>query len=386
MILPWEVYRQYGDKRILEEHYDAMADYLEFLESRIDPGTGRLEEGPLGDWLSPEGSKNDNSLLWAAYHAYDLKIMAEIARVLGKTQDAERYQERFAERKAYFNDTYVDPQSHRTVHSGFEGRMFGPQPPGYEPPQPGDPVDTQASYAIPLNFGIFNAEHREAAAGHLAETVRRENRDDTGATRPPYSLMTGFIGTASINHALSGSGNDAEAYRLLRQRDYPSWLYPVVNGATTIWERLNSYTVEDGFGGNNSMNSFNHYSFGAVASWMYNHSLGIQRHPERPGFRHFILEPNPDPDGELQFARGYYDSPNGRIASSWELEDGAVNYEFTIPANTAATLILNAGSPAQITEDGRRIKRSEGISDIEDTGGQVRMELASGTYRFRVED
>lgn len=386
MILPWEVYQQYGDTRILEDHYEAMAEYLEFLESRIDPETGRLEEGPLGDWLSPEGSKNDNTLLWAAYHAYDLKIMAEIAKILGREQDAARYRQRYEERKAYFNENYVDPETFQTVHSGYEGRMFGPPPAGYQAPKPGDPVDTQASYAIPLNFGIFNETYSQPAAERLAQTVRRENTDDTGAARPSYSLMTGFIGTASINHALSGSGYDAEAYRLLRQRDYPSWLYPVVNGATTIWERLNSYTVEDGFGGNNSMNSFNHYSFGAVASWMYNHSLGIRRDPGHPGFKEFILAPTPDPDNELQFARGYYDSPYGRIASSWTRQPGAVDYEFTVPANTTATLILQAESPKQVTESGRRIKRSEGIKDISDTGNQVRMRLASGTYRFRVED
>ncbi|MBC2839319.1 alpha-L-rhamnosidase [Robiginitalea sp. SC105] len=384
MILPWEVYLQYGDTRILEDHYDAMAQYLDFLDSRIDPETGRLEEGPLGDWLSPEGSKNDNSLLWAAYHAYDLKIMAEIASLLDKGEDASRYQQRYEERKAYFNKTYVDPETHRTIHSGFAGRMFGPPPPGYESPEPGDLVDTQASYAIPLNFGIFNREHEGPAAVHLSETVRRGNPDDTGVQRPAYSLMTGFIGTASINHALSRHGYDADAYRLLRQRDYPSWLYPVVNGATTIWERLNSYTVEDGFGGNNSMNSFNHYSFGAVASWMYNHSLGIQRDPAHPGFQHFILAPTPDPDGELRFARGHYDSPYGRIESSWQLTGDGVDYAFTVPPNSRATLILDAVSAKQITEGGRKLKRSKGISGIAETAGQVRMELASGNYRFRV--
>lgn len=106
--------------------------------------------------------------------------------------------------------------------------------------------------------------------------------DDEGIERPAYSLMTGFMGTASITEALSENGSSANACRLLQQQDYLSWLYSVVNGAMSIWERLNSYTVENGFGGNNSMNSFNHYSFGAVASWMYTHSLGIQRHPEKP--------------------------------------------------------------------------------------------------------
>jgi hypothetical protein len=116
--------------------------------------------------------------------------------------------------------------------------------------------------------------------------------------------MTGFIGTASISEALSGNGNHDLAYKLLTNKQYPSWLYSVVNGATSIWERLNSYTVENGFGGNNSMNSFNHYSFGAVAAWMYNYSLGIQRHPTKAGFKEFILMPTPDPNGQITEAKG----------------------------------------------------------------------------------
>jgi len=385
IIVPWEVYQQYGDTRVLEQHYDAMVRYLAFLESRIDPQTGRIDEGPLGDWLSPENAKNDNTLLWTAYHAYDLWIVSEAARILGKPADAEKYRKRYEDRKAYFNQTYVDPETGKTLHSGYQGRMFGPPPPGYVPPQAGDLVDTQASYAIPLNFGIFNPDYEAAATRHLALAVERENLDDSGAMRPAYSLMTGFIGTASINPALSKGGHSDDAYRLLRQRDYPSWLYPVVNGATTIWERLNSYTLEDGFGGNNSMNSFNHYSFGAVGAWMYNTSLGIRRDPASPGFRHFILEPVPDPDGVLTYARGHYDSPYGRIASSWEFDGAATVYRFTVPPNTGATLRLAAASASRITEGGRRLRQVAGISGLKEGEGRVQLELAPGTYEFRVE-
>ncbi len=385
IIVPWEVYQQYGDVRVLDEHYEAMARYLAFLDSRVDPASGRIDEGPLGDWLSPENAKNDNTLLWTAYHAYDLWILSETARLLGKDAEAARYLERFQERKAYFNRTYVDAKTGRTVHSGYAGRMFGPPPPGYTAPRAGDWVDTQASYAIPLNFGIFNPEHEAAAARHLAEAVQRQNRDDSGVLRPAYSLMTGFIGTASINPALSKTGNDTDAYRLLRQREYPSWLYPVINGATTIWERLNSYTNEDGFGGNNSMNSFNHYSFGAVGAWMYNYSLGIRRDSASPGFRHFRLEPVPDPEKGLTFARGYYDSPYGRIASGWEFEGEATLFRFTVPPNTTATLRLPAKRVKQVTEGGHRLRKVPGISQLSESGEKVQLELASGTYEFRVE-
>ena len=384
IIIPWEVYQQYGDTRILEEHYEAMVRYLNFLDSRVDPETGRIDEGPLGDWLSPENAKNDNTLLWTAYHAYDFWILSETARILGKTKDAERYHARYATRKAYFNNTYVDAKTGKTIHSGYAGRMFGPPPPGYAPPKPGDPVDTQASYAIPLNFDLFHLEYKALAAQHLAATVQRSNMDDSGVLRPAYSLMTGFIGTASINPALSASGNTADAYQLLLQREYPSWLYPVVNGATTIWERLNSYTLEDGFGGNNSMNSFNHYSFGAVGAWMNRNVLGMQRDPKSPGFKHFFLSPTPDPNQEMTYAKGHYDSPYGRISSAWKQDETETVYEFTIPANTSATVWLPASEVSKISEGDKKLKKAEGITVLGSEHGRVKLEATSGRYRFRV--
>ena len=175
----------------------------------------------------------------------------------------------------------------------------------------------------------------------MVESVQRNNVDDQGIERPGYSLMTGFIGTAWISKALSDHGNHADAYRLCYSKpSYPSWLYPIDQGATTIWERLNSYTIEDGFGGNNSMNSFNHYSFGAVGAWMYNYSLGIMRDEAHPGFKHFVLQPTPDPDGKMTWARGHYDSMYGRIESEWRIDGDKVIYNLTVPANTTATLHL----------------------------------------------
>ena len=135
-----------------------------------------------------------------------------------------------------------------------------------------------------------------------------------------------------------------EAYKLLLNTEYPSWLYPVTQGATTIWERLNSYTLKDGFGGNNRMNSFNHYSFGAVGSWMINYSLGIRRDDAHPGFSHFILQPEPDPTGKMTSAHGHYDSMYGRIESGWRQTATGTDYHFTVPANTTATLRLPASS------------------------------------------
>ncbi len=374
MIIPWELYQQYGDLGVLQEHYPAMKKYVDFLAAKQHPESGILNEGPLGDWLSPEGFKNDNSLLWNAYQVRNLEILWKAADLLGKEEDKEYYQSACQDRKVFFNKTYVDEQTGKTIHSGYNGFSFAPAPEGFSI-QKGDFVDTQASYAIPLAFDVFNEKNKERAQRHLVHAVERANEDNLGVLRPPVSLMTGFIGTAALNQALSDAGRSDLAYKLLQQTSYPSWLYSVKNGATTIWERLNSYTVEDGFGGNNSMNSFNHYSFGSVGAWMYAYSLGIQR--KEPGFKSFILRPIPDPSGQMTWATGYYYSMYGKIASAWRMRGDTVSYQVSIPANSSATLELPV-------PEGKMVSNSDGLNPLENTRGLVRYELGSGDYEFIV--
>jgi len=348
IIVPWETYLQYGDMDLLRDHYPAMARYVEYLLTRTDSSSGVLLEGPLGDWLSPEGNRNDNSLLWEAYFVHSLDIVASTAELLGLSEDAAHFRGLHDQRKAFFNETYVNAESGKTVSSGVAMGGFG-GPARIDEEKRGTIVDTQASYAVPIAMGIFSDANLPLAEQHLAEAIERENVDDGGALRPPYSLMTGFIGTASLPQALSMSGRDDLAYRLLQQTSYPSWLYSVVNGATTIWERLNSYTVEAGFGGNNSMNSFNHYAFGAVGAWMMSYALGIQRLEESPAFREFVLAPRPDPTGQMTWARGHYDSMYGRIESGWSVEGTDIHYRFTVPENTTAALHLPADETSSIS-------------------------------------
>ena len=384
IIIPWEIYQQYGDLTLLEEHYDAMKRYVNFLSSKIDPETGVINEGPLGDWLSPEGFKNEDTAFWTAYHLKDLEILAKTATLLGKHVDAEAFQKEYKERKAFFNMTYVDSDTGKSVHLGNQSMRFGPPLPEDRQKKAGDFVDTQASYSIPLNMGVLSEENKTKSISNLVATVQRSNEDELGVVRPEYSLMTGFIGTASINKALSDNGKSEIAYRLLQQTSYPSWLYSVKNGATTIWERLNSYTVENGFSGNNSMNSFNHYSFGAVAAWMYNYSLGIQRDEENPGFKHFVLMPTPDPDKNMTFAKGHYDSMYGRISSEWHWENEVWKYIVTLPANTTATLKLPVDSTNKITIVGKKIKKVKGVRILPMQDHNVVLELTSGSYQFEI--
>lgn len=261
--------------------------------------------------------------------------MQEAANVLGRNEDAAAYAQKLSDRKKQFVDRYFDKATGCFTASG------------YRPTKEGQIIHIQSSYVLPLAFGIIEDEAlRRKVVNNLVDTILHPGVTDNGIVCPPYSLMTGFITTAWISKALSENGRSDIAYRLLQQTTYPSWLYPVTQGATTIWERLDSYTKERGFGGNNSMNSFNHYSFGAVGQWLMSHSLGIDRDPAQPGFKHFILRPEADPTGQMTWAKGWYDTPYGRISSSWKRSGGKVEYEFTIPEGCSATLRL-PGRPDQ---------------------------------------
>jgi alpha-L-rhamnosidase len=371
------VYLQYGDLRLLEEHYDAMAAYLEYLETTLDDD-GLISDNTLGDWLGPQNERLGTDYLVTAYHVYDLWIMARTAEILGRDEDAERYRARHAERQALFNERFLNEEGRTLGLVGGPG--FGRRSTG---PAEWKVADTQTSYAVGLALGAFDESNEPQMQARLAETVERPNVDDAGVTRPPHSLMTGFIGTAWINRALSDAGRDDLSYRLLQNAEYPSWLYAIDQGATTIWERLDGYTVEDGFGGNNSMNSFNHYSFGAVGQWMMAYSLGIER--DEPGFKRFVLQPRPDPTGEMTWARGHYDSMYGRIESAWDVDGNRLSYSATVPANTTATLRLPAPSTEAVTEGGAPAAGAEGVAVVGYENGTAVFELQPGRYAFESE-
>jgi alpha-L-rhamnosidase len=331
----------------------------------------------LGDWLGPQNNALGSAFLVTAYHAYDLGIMAKVAEILGKPADAAKYRDQYAKRKTYFNATFVNAEKKTLATGGGRGGGRGVAPAG--PPE-FRVADTQTSYAVGLAMGLFNSEHTPQMIRNLADAVARENTDDGGVVRPTYSLMTGFIGTAWISKALSENGHSELAYRLLHGNQYPSWLYAIDQGATSIWERLNGYTVENGFGGNNSMNSFNHYSFGAVGYWMMAYSLGIQR--DEPGFRTFILQPEPDPTGIMTSAEGYYDSMHGRISSAWKVDGTTLTYRATVPANTTATLHLPTTSADSVKEGGQDARRASGITFVRYQDGKAVFTLTSGSYAF----
>ncbi len=374
--VPWEAYLQYKDKGLLEEHYEAMSRYMTFIQSTINAETGLSTENTLGDWLGQQNNQLGTDYLVTAYHVYDLGIMARVAAILNKEADAQMYRRHYEERKAFFNKTFVNADKKTMGLLGGNG--FGL--PKTTEKAALKIADTQTSYAVGLALGVFSAENIPYMVKNLNASVGRENKDDAGLVRPVNSLMTGFIGTAWISKALSDHGSTGLAYKLIENDKFPSWLYAVDQGATTIWERLNGYTVENGFGGNNGMNSFNHYSFGAIGQWMIAYSAGIQR--DEPGFQKFILQPQPDPTGGITWARGTYDSPYGKISSGWEVIGGKLAYHATVPANTQAIVYLPSSSPKGILEGGKPVKDSKGIRFLRYEHGNAVYELRSGNYSF----
>lgn len=322
--VPWALYGRYADLSALSLHFHSMQRYIDYiLSSTLDPSSGLIVQNrawaDLGDWLSPEYDRNDKSLLWECYFIHDLAIMSDVSRILSRPDLAAHYDSLRSSRIDLFKSVYIDPATSRTRFSSFdpsrEGRLF----------------DTQASYALPIAMGIVTDS---LFINNLIATVERSNVSDSGVACPPYSLMTGFIGTAWISEALSRAGRPDVAYRLLASTSYPSWLYPVTQGATTIWERLDSYTHSRAFNNNNNMNSFNHYSFGSVGRWLIERSLGINVDPDGQ----VIISPQPDvAGGSISWVSGWLDTPRGRISSKWEVKGDSVVFTISLPPDLPAT-------------------------------------------------
>lgn len=344
--VPWEMYQQYGDLGFVERHYGAMKDYMKFLESQakdyIYP-----DAFYWGDWLAP--MPTNISMLSTAYFGYDARLMREMAKALGKTDDAVYYDKLYRSISRAFCNYFFDSEGY-TIEGNHEGTPR---------------MDTQTSYLLPLAFLELPEDLQQKAVKHLLEAIKRSN----------YHLQTGFLGTPLLCNVLSNFGHNDIAYKLYTQTEYPSWLFPVKQGATTMWERWNSYTIKEGFG-EVSMNSFNHYAYGAIEEWIMSHNLGIQRDENRPGYKHILMQPKID--DTFSFVKGGFRSVYGDIASAWEIKPSGTEIEFTIPANTTATFTL----PVSSMDNLKLKKGKKGVSSKSFDDGKAVYELKSGTYKF----
>ncbi len=337
VIVPYVLYLKYNDVGVIREHYASMEAYMEYL-------AGMGLHGPVeryGDWLCYEDTPTPYISL--CYYANDAALMQKYARILKKKDREAHYAALFEEIKREFHRLYVE-----------DGRLN---------------VTSQSAYLFALHFDLLAGEERPAAVAALAEKIRQNG----------YRLSTGFLGTSVLCQTLSEVGLDGLCYSLLLQTEDPSWLYSVRQGATTVWERWNSYTKAKGFG-DVGMNSFNHYAYGAVAEWMYGSMAGIRPDPDNPGFTKFILAPRPDlrtpdevPAGQSRITRvrARFDARTGRIESAWGFENGLFTYRFTIPEGTSArvefplcngreTVVLN-GLPAAVGELGGHVENGRAV-------------------------
>ncbi len=346
VIVPYVLYLMYGDTEVIREHYDSMEAYMNNIIVNEDLIGPALQHG---DWLAYENT--ERKLLSYCYHAYDAQLMTLFSNILGKEDRAAYYADLRERVVAKFKEVFVD----------------------------GDELTekSQCAYLCALHFNMVDGAVRENCIKNLKAKIKENN----------YTLSTGFVGTGILNQTLSEVGLDDLAYSLLLQTNDPSWLYSVRQGATTIWERWNSYTLSNGFG-KVTMNSFNHYAYGAVLEWMYSKMAGISPDPERPGFKHFVLCPRPDtredselPEGQerITFVKAQYDSVCGKICSEWHFENGEFVSSVEIPEGTSARVefpLLSAKDSLEI--NGLVMSKEELGAKIEN--GKMIFELGAGKY------
>jgi alpha-L-rhamnosidase len=280
--------------------------------------------------------------------------MSEMAAAIGKRDEAQSYRDLFDKIKAAFNREYVKPDGSLTV-------------------------DNQTAYVLAMQMDLLPPELRGKSGKILADKLRAgETADNSGMT-------TGFLGTRPLLPVLSSVGEHDLAVKHFQSRKFPSWGYEVEQGATTIWERWNSFTKEKGFG-DPGMNSFSHYAFGAVGEWMFSQLAGIDT--DGPGYQRIIIRPSPPPPGSnparepINLVKAHYDSIHGRIVSNWRLKDGRFELETRIPANTTATVYLPTASAEEITEGGKRLAKVSGVTMLRQEGDRAVLAVESGSYKF----
>ena len=359
VICPWTIWQAYGDTRIIERCWPYLVKFMDWRKSTSTNYLGIIHGNDWGDWLS-FGKKTPIDFVDTVYFAYSAKLMAQMAAAIGKPTEGAEYGELFDHIKAAFNAKYVHTDGSLTV-------------------------DTETAYALALYMDLLPTDLRVISGKILADKLRAgESAENSGMT-------TGFLGTRPLLPVLTSVGENDLAVKHFQSRKFPSWGYEVDQGATTIWEHWDSYTKAHGFGGmdgkqNASMNSFAHYSFGAVCEWMINDLAGIQS--DGPGYDKIIIHPHPPTPGSnpahepIHWVKSHYDSIHGRITSNWRRTENRFELETEIPANTTATVYLPASSADNLTESDKPITKVSGVRFLHIEGGNAVLTVGSGAYRF----
>lgn len=346
-IIPWNLYRAYGDQRILEQQYESMKKWVNYMDKSSMQGLWNTGFH-FGDWLfyrpfddtDGRAAVTDKYLIAQCFWAHSTQLLINTAGILNKPDDVNQYTAMLKKIKDAFIGEYMTPN----------GRLV---------------AGTQTAYVLALNFDMLPENLRSQAADRLAKNVK-----DYG-----NHLTTGFLGTPYLCHVLTRFGHIDTAYDLLLQETYPSWLYPVKMGATTIWERWDGMKPDSTFQ-TPAMNSFNHYAYGAIGDWMYRTVAGLQE--LQPGYQELSIAPKPG--AKLSKATAEYITPYGKARSSWEISDGKIRMEVIVPVNTTARLVLPSASGKKITEKGIDIQKVNAIGKDGNDGNDVILKVGSGTY------
>ncbi|MCR4673974.1 MAG: glycoside hydrolase family 78 protein [Lachnospiraceae bacterium] len=370
--VPYNLYMQTGRKDIIEENKENIYAYMDtllakpFTYKNANDETVKEERltgeyGTLADHLARVAT--DSPLLGTAVYIELLDDAAVMARAIGDVDQAEIYETKALEAREAWNEIFIDEKTGKTVNAK------------------GEVQDTQASYATALRYNVVSEKNLEMVLENYEKTIQEASgSDDDGVEITPYTLTTGFNATGNLLPALSKNGLNDTAYQLFESTEYASWLYPVTLGATSVWERWNSLSEETGFNGNNSMNSFNHYSFGAVGDWMMSYQAGITTDENHPGYQSFILQPVCG--GDYTNLEASYESVYGTIKSSWTAENGEItSYTCTVPANTTATLYLPTEENDNVNLNGVTALGEKTHNGITTQAYQ----LVSGTYTFVID-
>jgi len=352
-IVPWNVYLAYGDKRILEDQYSSMKAWVEYMHKKSNNDLWNTGFH-FGDWLfyRPEDDNDgraavtDKYLIAQCFYAHSTQLLINAAKVLGKEGDVSTYTALLQKIKDAFLKEYMTPN----------GRLVS---------------GTQTAYVLALNFDMLPEALRKQAAARLADNVISYNNH----------LTTGFLGTPYLCHVLSRYGYDSIAYKLLLQTTYPSWLYPVKMGATTIWERWDGIKPDSTFE-TPGMNSFNHYSYGAIGDWMYRSMAGIDTYEDGPGYKHIKIKPHIG--GNFTNVTASLITYYGKVSSAWKVEDNTLEMDVDIPVNTTATIYVPANSADLVSENASPVNSIKDIKVMGTEDGYVVLQVGSGHYHFAV--
>ena len=352
-IIPWNMWLAYGDRRIIEDQFPSMKAWVEYMRKESKNDLWNTGEH-FGDWLfyskaddnDGRSAITDKYLIAQCFYAHSTQLLINAAQILGKKDEVVVYSDLLKKVKTAYLNEYVTPN----------GRPLSP---------------TQTAYVLALQFDMLPENQREQAAKKLADNIK--NYKD--------HLTTGFLGTPYLCHVLTRFGYNDLAYTLLNQKTYPSWLYPVTMGATTIWERWDGIRPDSSFQAV-TMNSFNHYAYGAIGDWMYRVMAGLDA--DEPGYKSLLIKPNPG--GGFTQASATLQTLYGPAASRWQREENTLTMEIEIPANTTATILVPTSDVSSITEGGKPLPS---LPEIKITGienGYVVLKTGSGKYSFSVKN